>query len=621
MKSYFLVIFMVAGCMTTTVMGQLAGYWKFDEGSGTTVADSSSNGKSGVLHKNGTGALPQWISGHDGTGGALLFNSSTDISANSDNVIVNITSADGLAALTKTGRAFSISMWVRTDAFTSWTGNWRYLLYTNAYDYELAVDPNDTAWGSTNIDDYFYSESSAAWGLNLGFCAPVQKQLGVWYHLALTFDGNYVKKYINGKLFLWYLPAPLESQPTATTNLFIGSYSDGSGWFTGALDEVAIWSSTYLPDAEIAKLANGTATPLTVIEHAPDTQLPVVPWEAEPGLAWQKGVKGSAWRVNGWAATWCCGFAQNMRLIGNTGKTAWCVYSQDWALSPLLEGTRSAVYIWQHMFPEKLDANTIYVKNWSGNHPDVNTHGVEWIARSWSGVEPNGVNNVAKIAAYITPGYAILDGGHGFTAYDTEPNRFMGPEDKPYFKTYARFSPVNAPPGCTFRVRLYTCPDVNTSHPQTDASCLTYFAELAIPIVVGDHQWQEFKGTLPKPGNKGGDYWNGYLGYYDTLPQWQHEPKPQVWFELSIQGGNPNTMLYIDEFAPISDQYIQDFAKTSIYRAGDANKNSLVYYDDIALEAQSWLDPYNFVDYANTTKNWLMPLFNNISGNRTDPIW
>jgi hypothetical protein len=134
---------------------------------------------------------------------------------------------------------------------------------------------------------------------------------------------------------------------------------------------------------------------------------------------------------------------------------------------------------------------------------------------------------------------------------------------------------------------------------------MTYIDEMNIPVVVGNHQWQEFTGTLPKPVQVGGGV-NGY---------------PRVFFELSIQGGDEDTVLYIDEFGPISDQFIQHVARTSIYRAGDINKNSLIYWDDIEAEADYWLAPYNFVDYAKTTKNWMMPTFNNISGDPCDPNW
>src|SRR4030042_5271152 len=45
----------------------LAAYWKFDEGSGTTAFGSSGNGNDGIFNGN-----PQWVAGK--FGGALEFN-------------------------------------------------------------------------------------------------------------------------------------------------------------------------------------------------------------------------------------------------------------------------------------------------------------------------------------------------------------------------------------------------------------------------------------------------------------------------------------------------------------------------------------------------------------------
>ena len=44
-----LVVIVVVALMAAPSFGQLAGYWNFDEGSGTTVADSSGKGNPGVL--------------------------------------------------------------------------------------------------------------------------------------------------------------------------------------------------------------------------------------------------------------------------------------------------------------------------------------------------------------------------------------------------------------------------------------------------------------------------------------------------------------------------------------------------------------------------------------------
>jgi hypothetical protein len=301
-----------------------------------------------------------------------------------------------------------------------------------------------------------------------------------------------------------------------------------------------------------------------------------------------------------------------MRLITNNAKTAWSAYTQDWMVSPLLPGDKSAVYSYNsHAFPVKFsnDAN-VYVGDWSGKHPDVNTYGVAWIPSSWSPGDMNGTNEIATIASYTSPGLAILHGSYGYKVYDPDPARVHPSECIPYFKTYSRFATENAPEGCKFRIRLFTTPTYpDAPNPITNGGqVMTYYGELSIPIVKGNHQWQTFKGALPKPVQAGGS------GDYP-------ERMPRVWFELSIQGGDADTVLYIDEFAPISDMFLQHYAKTSNYLEGDINENSIVWWDDIREEANGWVSTYDFIDYAHTTRDWMQDTFTNISGDPCSTVY
>jgi hypothetical protein len=68
-----------AGKVTPAVPGSLVGWWKFDEGSGTTAADATGNGSTGTLTDTGGQGLPTWNAvgkiggdlrfGHDDAGG------------------------------------------------------------------------------------------------------------------------------------------------------------------------------------------------------------------------------------------------------------------------------------------------------------------------------------------------------------------------------------------------------------------------------------------------------------------------------------------------------------------------------------------------------------------------
>ena len=65
--SFVLVLGLVLTSVAEAVDPDLAGWWKFDEGSGTIAYDSSGNGNDGIFVGD-----PQWVPGK--IGGALEFN-------------------------------------------------------------------------------------------------------------------------------------------------------------------------------------------------------------------------------------------------------------------------------------------------------------------------------------------------------------------------------------------------------------------------------------------------------------------------------------------------------------------------------------------------------------------
>jgi hypothetical protein len=258
-------------------MGDLAGYWNFNEGTGTAAADSSGNAKNGVLQKQGAGALPLWVTGHDGTGYALQFNAAATAFTNSNRVFVDITTNDKLATIGKTpAQAFTISMWVKSLGLTAEAGWWRYIVYTNGYDIAFASDPNSTA---VEGYDFFDADANlAVWSLPLGRERDIQRNQGEWIHFVMTYDGNYLRKYVNGNIHYMTYPNPLRcGLSTATSDLFIGCGQSG-GYFKGIIDDVAIWKGCYLPREQVLELYNGTKTPLNVTTHLVEGLLPVKHW-------------------------------------------------------------------------------------------------------------------------------------------------------------------------------------------------------------------------------------------------------------------------------------------------------------------------------------------------------
>ena len=356
--------------------------------------------------------------------------------------------------------------------------------------------------------------------------------------------------------------APTGTLTTATSKLYIAAMGlpnepNGSGYFSGDLDDVAVWAGTYLPDTEITKLVNGTATPLTVADHNQEPPLPPKNYTLEGDISWNIGSAKTLYSPS---------FQWDISLSSNTAKTIWMANAWWWSGSTCTPGGRTAVWDWNKWFPATLNDVNIY----ETTHTPFNaaTHGMAWIDPCWSGIaDPN----IAKFAAYVNPTVAVCQKSNWFQPYDPSPTRAIGWEDKPYWKTYARVAGEHTQ-GCSFRVRVYTYSDPLYNlyeAPATEPNILTFLGEVNIPLSGVDHQWQEFRFLLPKAptigGSGGGNWW-----------------KTSHWFEASVVGGDASTILYIDELDPVSDRY------ANFYK-GDFDYDTFVGMKDLELLADEWL--------------------------------
>ncbi|MBN2212182.1 MAG: LamG domain-containing protein [Sedimentisphaerales bacterium] len=524
-----LVLTLVVLLTASTAMGDLAGYWTFDEGNGTTAADSSGQNKTGVLQAADSVNYPQWVAGYSGS--ALQFNAATTGAGNANRVYVDITGTDLLADL---GEAFTISMWVKRSAENAYRPR---LVSNDAYEVQLAADPNGTA--VTLNHDWFWSTlGGASWQIDMDYSAAAQQAPSDWYHIAITYDGNYFRKYINGLVVFHDLGAATFSQ-TATTDLFLAAVSDYSNYYVGALDDVAIWSGGYLPSKEVWNLYKGAATPLTAQERGPEATIPALVKELKDGYAWQGGY--------GWKTLWDQSFNWDLSVAPGYIDSNW------WLSNPIKApaGRQSTWY------------NKWYVRTedtYSTVPLDVDTHGVIWADPLWEGEDPNLA--LVRVVAYITPGLVLGQQSWGFQLYRPE---LYSWENKDYFKTYAHITSINGE-GAEFRLRTFSYPEPggpNTETPWSNPEILTYLGEVIVPLSGNDWEWQDFKWAVPKPTD----------GLSST----------RVWFEAGIENGNPDTVLFIDELNPISDQ-------TVTYGQADYNHDSIVYRQDLSTLAGYWLD-------------------------------
>lgn len=144
---------------------ELTGFWRFDETSGTTAADSSVNGQTGIL-ENG----PEWTTGY--IDGALSF--------------------DGIDDYVETGNStfdinseLIVSMWINIAESTS---SRQIMIQKGAYAYPfmLRLESNNRIGTMIRTDDTYDFTSNAVLTLE------------DWHHVALTDEEEIGSIYING---------------------------------------------------------------------------------------------------------------------------------------------------------------------------------------------------------------------------------------------------------------------------------------------------------------------------------------------------------------------------------------------------------------------------------------
>ena len=207
-------------------LNSTAGQWRFDEGTGITVADSSSFGNNGRM-LNGT-----WASGADCKSGSCgVFNGTTSFVEVPDAPSLDLT--DNL----------TISAWINLTDITG-ASDVDIILnkeYPSCCAYEIGVSDNHPTIPAYRFAWYLETGDYGSW-MDGGFDVP----RGAWSHVALTYDKSFIRTYLNGELKGTY--AATGTIPNSSTNLRIGARGDyGPGnntpaaFFNGSIDEVQVF--------------------------------------------------------------------------------------------------------------------------------------------------------------------------------------------------------------------------------------------------------------------------------------------------------------------------------------------------------------------------------------------
>lgn len=234
-----LLIIGITGLKSSAGPNGLQAAYSFNEGSGTSVADSSTTGNTGTI----SGAT--WSTAGK-YGKALSFNGTNNYVSIADSTSLHLTNGMSLEAWVNPTSS-SGSVW-RTVVFKERPGGMAYALYAN----NGASRPTGQIYNS--------AERNAI--------GTAQVPTGVWTHLATTYDGANLKLYVNGT----------QVSSTAVTGniiassgaLKIGGNAIWPEWFAGLIDEVRIYNRA-LPATEIVTDMN------TPISGTPDTTAPTTP--------------------------------------------------------------------------------------------------------------------------------------------------------------------------------------------------------------------------------------------------------------------------------------------------------------------------------------------------------
>jgi hypothetical protein len=195
----------------------IVGMWLFDEGEGDSAGDSSDNDNDVTL-ENGTG----WAAGVFGS--ALSFDGQDDLAS------ANVPNApQGAAVRTVVG-------WAKSGNTAAHSG-------IVAYGNPTAVN---LVFGFLHYESVWVAQLWGPEPWDLMTNVEVDQE---WHHHAVLYDGTDLVYYYDGEEVI---RAP-RNPATVGTTLIIGAEPDRNDWFTGLVDEVAIFDVA-LTESDITKI-------------------------------------------------------------------------------------------------------------------------------------------------------------------------------------------------------------------------------------------------------------------------------------------------------------------------------------------------------------------------------
>ena len=205
----------------------IKGYWKFDDGSGNSIAlDGSGNENNGTLiNMNTTGNSSSGWSTDCKSGSCLIFDGVNDY--------VNVSDSNVFT----TGNKITVSAWVKFNSLS--TSGQTIVIKSGA--------SGDRSWHlrkdeGPNIMNFWVSSDGTGTDVAQAYSTDTVT-INMWYHVVGVYDGSYVTVYLNGTAGT---PVAMSGNIyNSVSNLVIGSVDpavDANHYLNGIIDDVKIWN-------------------------------------------------------------------------------------------------------------------------------------------------------------------------------------------------------------------------------------------------------------------------------------------------------------------------------------------------------------------------------------------
>ncbi len=209
----------------------LIGWWKLDEGYGTTAVDWSGHGNHGTFVGD-----PQWVAGYDED--ALEFDGYGDFLDCGADPSLGISGAVSITAWIKVG-AQGIAHKVGGNQDGS-NGGYKMSMYSNnRIEFEIRTSDNTAI-------------------LNRDIAGGTEIVADVWYHVAGIYSqaDGYIRTYVNGVLDRQLITTEALGASPGTFYIGCEPYSTGSDNFNGVIDNVRLYNKALTPE-EIQQAMRG----------------------------------------------------------------------------------------------------------------------------------------------------------------------------------------------------------------------------------------------------------------------------------------------------------------------------------------------------------------------------